>query len=61
MKSDRFRAAAEAKDFVAAEDIFTEDVVFRSPVVSPNATSAQPKPARARAISSTRSTGTSPS
>jgi hypothetical protein len=33
MKSDRFRAAAEAKDFVAAEDIFTEDVVFRSPVV----------------------------
>jgi hypothetical protein len=33
MKSDRFRAAAEGKDFSAIEDLFTEDVVFRSPVV----------------------------
>ena len=33
MKSDAFRAAAEAKDFAAAQDVFTEDVVFRSPVV----------------------------
>lgn len=33
MKSDRFRAAAEAKDFSAVEDLFSEDVVFRSPVV----------------------------
>jgi hypothetical protein len=33
MKSDRFRAAAEAKDFSAIEEIFSEDVVFRSPVV----------------------------
>ena len=33
MKSDAFRAAAEAKDFAAAESVFTEDVVFRSPVV----------------------------
>src|SRR5882757_8291079 len=33
MKSDRFRAAAEAKDFSALEDLFAEDVVFRSPVV----------------------------
>ena len=33
MKSDRFKAAAEAKDFAAAEEIFAEDVVFRSPVV----------------------------
>jgi SnoaL-like domain len=33
MKSDRFRAAAEGKDFSAVEEIFTEDVTFRSPVV----------------------------
>jgi hypothetical protein len=33
MKSDRFRAAAEGKDFSAIDDLFTEDVVFRSPVV----------------------------
>lgn len=33
MKSDRFRAAAEAKDLSAIEDLFREDVVFRSPVV----------------------------
>ena len=33
MKSDRFRAAAEAKDFSALENLFAEDVVFRSPVV----------------------------
>src|SRR3954464_3612679 len=33
MQSDRFRQAAEAKDFSAIDDLFTEDVVFRSPVV----------------------------
>ena len=33
MRSDAFRAAAEAKDFGAADDLFTEDVTFRSPVV----------------------------
>jgi ketosteroid isomerase-like protein len=33
MKSDRFRAAAEGKDFSAIDDLFAEDVVFRSPVV----------------------------
>jgi hypothetical protein len=33
MKSDRFRQAAETKDFSAIDDLFTEDVVFRSPVV----------------------------
>ena len=33
MQSDRFRAAAEAKDFSAIEELFAEDVVFRSPVV----------------------------
>ena len=33
MKSDAFRAAAEAKDFEAAEGLFREDVVFRSPFV----------------------------
>jgi SnoaL-like domain len=33
MKSDGFRKAAEAKDFSAIEDIFTEDVTFKSPVV----------------------------
>ena len=33
MRSDRFRAAAESKDFSAFEDLFAEDVEFRSPVV----------------------------
>jgi hypothetical protein len=33
MKSDAFRAAAEAKDFRAAEDLLASDVTFRSPVV----------------------------
>ena len=33
MRSDAFRAAAEAKDFSSARDLFAEDVVFRSPVV----------------------------
>lgn len=33
MKSDSFRSAAEAKDFAAAKEIFSEDVTFRSPVV----------------------------
>lgn len=33
MQSDKFRAAAEAKDFSAIDELFTEDVVFRSPVV----------------------------
>lgn len=33
MKSDRFRAAAEAKDLSALGALFTDDVVFRSPVV----------------------------
>jgi SnoaL-like domain len=33
VKSDGFRAAAEAKDFSAFEEIFSEDVTFRSPVV----------------------------
>jgi hypothetical protein len=33
MKSDRFRAAAESKDFSALDELFTEGVVFRSPVV----------------------------
>ena len=33
MKSDTFRAAAEAKDFSNLEEIFAEDVSFRSPVV----------------------------
>ena len=32
-RSDAFRAAAEAKDFGAADDLFAEDVTFRSPVV----------------------------
>jgi hypothetical protein len=31
--SDRFRAAAESKDFSAIDELFSEDVVFRSPVV----------------------------
>ena len=33
MQSDPFRAAAEAKDFSAIDELFAEDVVFRSPVV----------------------------
>ena len=33
MKSDAFRAAAEAKDFPAAEELLAPDVAFRSPVV----------------------------
>ncbi len=33
MKSDRFKAAAEAKDFSALEELFSERVSFRSPVV----------------------------
>ena len=33
MRSDAFRAAAEAKDFSAVDELFSEDVVFRSPVV----------------------------
>ena len=33
MKSDAFRTAAEAKDFEAAEGLFSEGVVFRSPFV----------------------------
>ncbi len=33
MKSDGFRAAAESKDFSALDELFAEDVVFRSPVV----------------------------
>jgi hypothetical protein len=33
VKSDRFRAAAESKDFSAIEELFAEDVTFRSPVV----------------------------
>jgi hypothetical protein len=33
MQSDRFRAAAEAKDFSAIDQLFAEQVVFRSPVV----------------------------
>ena len=33
MHSDRFRAAAEATDFSAIDQLFAEQVVFRSPVV----------------------------
>jgi hypothetical protein len=33
MKSDRFRAAAESKDFSAIDELISEDVSFRSPVV----------------------------
>jgi SnoaL-like domain len=33
MKSDAFRRAAEAKDFSKGEELFSPDVVFRSPVV----------------------------
>jgi hypothetical protein len=33
MISDRFRAAAEGKDFSAIDELFAEDARFRSPVV----------------------------
>jgi hypothetical protein len=33
MRSDAFRAAAEAKDFSSVDELFTKDVSFRSPVV----------------------------
>jgi len=33
MQSDRFRAAAESRDFSAFEEIFAEDATFRSPAV----------------------------
>ena len=33
MRSDAFKRAAEAKDFSQVEELFSEDVVFRSPVV----------------------------
>jgi hypothetical protein len=33
MQSDRFRAAAESKDFSAFEEIFAAGVTFRSPAV----------------------------
>ena len=33
MRSDGFRRAAEAKDFSAVDQLFSDDVVFRSPVV----------------------------
>ena len=33
MQSDRFRQAAEAKDFSAIDELFAEHVTFRSPVV----------------------------
>ena len=33
MRSDAFRAAAEAKDFSRIDELFSEHVVFRSPVV----------------------------
>jgi hypothetical protein len=33
MRSDRFRAAAEGKDFSAIDELFADDVTFRSPVV----------------------------
>ena len=33
VKSDRFRQAAESKDFSAIDELFAADVVFRSPVV----------------------------
>jgi hypothetical protein len=33
MKSDRFRQAAETKDFSAIDELIAEDVIFRSPVV----------------------------
>jgi ketosteroid isomerase-like protein len=33
VKSDAFRRAAEAKDFSAVDELFSDDVVFRSPAV----------------------------
>src|SRR5262245_741233 len=33
MKSDRFRQAAESKDCSAIDEVFAEEVAFRSPVV----------------------------
>ena len=33
MRSDKFRAAAEAKDFSDIDDLLAEDIVFRSPAV----------------------------
>jgi hypothetical protein len=33
MQSDRFRAAAESKDFSAIDELFAEEVRFKSPVV----------------------------
>jgi hypothetical protein len=33
MRSDAFKAAAEAKDFAAADGLFAPDVTFRSPMV----------------------------
>ncbi len=33
MRSDAFRAAAEAKDFARADELFTHDATFRSPMV----------------------------
>jgi hypothetical protein len=33
MKSDLFRAAAESEDFSAIDELFAEDVTFKSPVV----------------------------
>jgi len=33
MRSDRFRAAAEEKNFSAVDELFAEQVSFRSPVV----------------------------
>ena len=33
MKSDPFKRAAESKDFSQLDELFAEDVVFRSPVV----------------------------
>ncbi len=33
MKSDAFRSRAENKDFSAIDDVFAENVVFRSPLV----------------------------
>jgi hypothetical protein len=33
VKSDSFRAAAEAKDFSAIDELFAEEVRFKSPVV----------------------------
>jgi hypothetical protein len=33
VRSDAFRAAVEAKDWDSARELFTDDVVFRSPVV----------------------------